>query len=323
MVVERLDAKADGYGLLRGARRQLFVAELLEGQGNDVRVGRVVQLTGSSLHAVDNPAWSPDGTMLAVAASVAEDLAVDTTTAIFVIDAGYLECQVSPRRVGPLNGVAGPVVFDSQGDAVVTIGRTDTVVGHSRLLWVPLREGEIVDLAPELDRNVMGGPPYGGPLPQLSDDGSAIVFGARDRGCTHVYRVSLDGSEPLAKIVGGYERSVSDLVVAPRERLMLAVVATPYTTGELVAVRDDKRVLTAFARDVVDDVRVFAPQERVVTSLTDAQSTRLCCALMSKARRVRCCWTSTAGLTMLGAQRWIECIFTSRSWSRVAGPWSV
>ena len=232
VVVERLDAKADGYGLLRGARRQLFVAELLEGQGNDVRVGRVVQLTGSSLHAVDNPAWSPDGTMLAVAASVAEDLAVDTTTAIFVIDAGDLECQVSPRRVGPLNGVAGPVVFDSQGDAVVTIGRTDTAVGHSRLLWVPLREGEIVDLAPELDRNVMGGPPYGGPLPQLSDDGSAIVFGARDRGCTHVYRVSLDGSEPLAKIVGGYERSVSDLVVAPRERLMLAVVATPYTTGE-------------------------------------------------------------------------------------------
>src|SRR6202042_2199858 len=142
--------------------RRLFVAELVEGQGNDPGVKRVVQVTGDGMQAADNPAWSPDGTMLAVAASVAEDLAVGTTTAIFVIDATELERQVSPRRVGPPHGVAGPVMFDSEGGAVITIGRTDTAVGHSRLLWVPLDDGEVVDLARELDRNVMGGPPYGG-----------------------------------------------------------------------------------------------------------------------------------------------------------------
>lgn len=78
------------------------------------------------------------------------------------------------------------------GSALLVVGRTTFGVGHSELLRQPLDGSAPVRVSAALDRNVLpGGPGYPGALPQFHGDD--IVFCARDRGVTRLYRVDAAG----------------------------------------------------------------------------------------------------------------------------------
>ncbi|MFJ1883818.1 S9 family peptidase [Streptomyces sp. NPDC088137] len=219
VVIDALGWKADGAGLIGSVRTQLFVV--------DVESGEVVQLTREDRH-VGSPSWSPDGTRLAYPAQTGPDSAAFGPSAAHVVEVGTEAPE--PRRIGPADGLAGPVSWYPDGSALLVVGRTTFGVGHSELLRQPLDGSAPAPVSAALDRNVLpGGPGYPGALPQFHGDD--IVFCARDRGATRLYRVHAAGisASPLPAGTG-----VSGCSVAPKAGRAAVVVSDAARFAEVV-----------------------------------------------------------------------------------------
>ncbi|HKN97444.1 MAG TPA: LpqB family beta-propeller domain-containing protein, partial [Pseudonocardiaceae bacterium] len=229
IVAERLNYQADGSGFLRTVRAHLHVLDIASGQCR--------QVTEGDWHASE-PAWSPDGTRLAFAAAMEKDADLDYRAGVYVVDVG--DRPGKPELAGFGTGSADAVTWTADGRTLLVVGSPAGPTGQSGLFRLPVAgatdvpPAELVNLAGPLDRNVMpGAPGYPGGLPQLVDDGAAVLFCARDRGCTHLYRVGVDGGDPRP-VVAGAERLVSGLSVAGS--LAAVVLATPTSFGEVVTV---------------------------------------------------------------------------------------
>ncbi|MEV4050373.1 serine hydrolase [Amycolatopsis sp. NPDC049688] len=248
VVADRVDFKADGAGLLRTLRKHVHVL--------DVATGEVRRVTAGDWHAGD-PAWAPDGRLLAFPAGPEADADLTFRSGAYVVEPGDRASE--PRLVGSGEGMCGAVAWTADGAALLAVGRRDTAPGHLALLRIPLDGGEAADLGAPLDRNVMpGAPGYPGALPQLS--GSTVLFCARDRGYTHLYAV--DGDEPRL-VVGGAGTTVAAMSVAGDTAAI--VLATPTSYGEIATVSlpgGEVEVRTAHGPA---DVEPFTHEEREFT----------------------------------------------------------
>jgi dipeptidyl aminopeptidase/acylaminoacyl peptidase len=223
IVTDRLDYQADGAGLLRTMRQHLHV---LDPASKECR-----QLTSGDWSA-GRPAWSADSAQLAFAAATAPDADLKIRAPVYVLDVG--DDAAAPELVGLPDGVGGPVTWSADGTALLVVGTVGPPTGHDGLLRVPLGGGPVVDLAASLDRNVMpGGPAYPGALPQLTEDGASVLFCVRDRGCSHVYVVPVEGGNPRP-LVTGAGRNVAGMSVAADAAAV--VLGTPTSYGEIVVV---------------------------------------------------------------------------------------
>nr|WP_221375351.1 serine hydrolase [Actinoplanes polyasparticus] len=254
IVTERLDYQADGSGWLRDVRKHLFVLDL------ETRKAR--QVTEGDWHAGD-PAWSPDSARLAFAAATAPDADLVLRAPVHVVD--VTDPKARPHVVGLAGGVAGPAVWTPRGDALVVVGYEGEPVGHAGLLYVPLDGSPVRDLAKSLDRNVMpGGPAYPGAVPRFAADGRTVLFCVRDRGCSHLYAVSVDGGTPRP-VLAGAGRVVAGLSVVGDTAAV--VLATPGSYGEIVTVdvvSGAETVRTSHG-EVFADVELFPRVEREFT----------------------------------------------------------
>jgi dipeptidyl aminopeptidase/acylaminoacyl peptidase len=250
VVVSRLDYKADGAGLIAGRRQHLHVV--------DVDGGEPTQLTEGD-YSVAFPAWSPEGREVVFAASRQPDPDLDLGSALHAISVDGGE----PRVITPAGGMAFGPAFTPDGQTVVFVGADAPGVGHSRLFRVDAAGGKPVEIAPDFDRNIMvGAPGYPGGVPAITADGRTVLFCARDRGCTHLFAVDLDGG-PVRGLVGGHDRVVNRLSLAG-DRVAF-VLATPTTSGEVAVASVDgggEQTLTDHVAPELEGVDVVVPQPR-------------------------------------------------------------
>jgi dipeptidyl aminopeptidase/acylaminoacyl peptidase/CubicO group peptidase (beta-lactamase class C family) len=229
IVAQRLDYQADGAGFLRTVRAHVHVV--------DVASGDCRQVTEGDWHAGE-PTWSPDGHRLAFVAAMAEDADLDFRSGAYVVDVTGGHSR--PALVGFADGIAAAADWTADGEALLVVGGTDGLTGQAGLFLLPLAgaadvpAAELTNLAGPLDRNVMpGAPGYPGAPPRLVDDGAAVLFCVRDRGCTHLYRVGVDGGEPRL-VLGAPDEIVSGLSVAGTTAAVVLATATSF--GEVVTV---------------------------------------------------------------------------------------
>lgn len=217
MVSEGTGYQSDSTGLHGRVRTQLFVV------GAD---GTGLRRLTSGAHDVTSPAWSPDGRTLAFVRG--SDARFRRPVHVLPVDGVATDL----RTVGFTHGVALAVTWSADGESLLVVGHPGDPVGHARLVRVPLDGSDVTDLAGPLDRNVMpGAAAYPGGLP-VEHDGR-VWFCLRDRGCTHLWSGSTDGTDH-GPVVAGEGRVVSGLSVAGGRAAI--VLGTPTSYGEVVLV---------------------------------------------------------------------------------------
>ncbi len=255
LITERLDYQADGVGIRRGIRLHLHVVE--------VETGRCRQLTSGDWDA-GAPAWSPDGKQLAFPAAMAPDRDLVFSLPVYVVAA---DGTTDPQPVALVDsaGLAVSWTPDGSGLLAVAMDPDKGIAAHAHLMRVAHDSGDVVDLAASLDRNVMpGGPGYPGAVPQVAGDGKTVVFCVRDRGCTHLYSVSLEGGEPRP-LVAEPGTVVSGASVAGSQAAV--VLATPTSYGEIALVQlagGEAEIRTTHGPDP-EEVELFVREEREFT----------------------------------------------------------
>ncbi len=250
IVADRLNYQSDGAGLLRTIRSHLHVVDV------DTRQCR--QVTSGDWNA-DQPSWAPDSIRLAFAAGTAPDSDLTMRAPVYVLDVS--DPMAEPELAGLPDGTGGRTTWTADGLALLVVGTVGRPVGHAGLLRVPLDGGQTTNLAQSLDRNVMpGGAAYPGAVPQLAGDGQTILFCVRDRGCSHAYAVTQDGSP--RPVVTGAGRVVAGLSVVGGT--VAVALATPASFGEIVTVdlaTGEETVRTRHGGSL-DEIELFAREER-------------------------------------------------------------
>lgn len=242
IVVDRLDYKADGAGLIRGRTSQVFVVEAQPGSDAE-------QLTFGAFSVTSGPIWSPGGESLAFSAGHGDGSDIDPVSSLFTVPAA----GGRPRPIGPRTGMLQVADWSRDGSSILVHGqeRLDAAA-HTRLWAVALESGELTSLFPDFELNVMpGAPGYPGGTPCFSAEG--LLFCVRDAGRVHVY--STAGGSP--SLVQGGERVVSGFSAAGSR--LAYVAADPASPGE-IWVGGSK--LTNLFSEALPDVRLVSPEAR-------------------------------------------------------------
>jgi dipeptidyl aminopeptidase/acylaminoacyl peptidase len=216
--ITRLQYKLDDVGWTSDRRQHLFT---VRADGSSYPK----QLTSGD-YEDGYPAWSPDGTRIAFASARTEDWDVDVVRDIYVVDADGGE----PACITDSSGSCAAPSWSPDGSLLAfryTAGRFDDP-RHAQIAVVASNGGEARLLTFDLDRNCSPDPEIREPI----WDGDRIVFAVEDRGNTHLYRVTANGSSSPELVVGG-ERAVTGYDV--RAGTTVHTATTPSAPPELYA----------------------------------------------------------------------------------------
>ena len=187
--------------------------------------------------------WSPDGRSLAVAAGRHEGWDLDEVVDLWLFDPD--DDDIEPRRLTDGTRSWNHPSWSPDGARIAGIGY-DPSLGWRNLrpLAVEVSTGDIVDLAPDIDRNFLPAP---GERPPVWESPDTVLASYEDRGRVTVVRLGADGSASPEEVVGG-ERWALGFDAAGG--VLAAVVSASDQPPEL----EVGGVRTAFTDEFVGDV---------------------------------------------------------------------
>jgi dipeptidyl aminopeptidase/acylaminoacyl peptidase len=219
LVVRRLQFKRDGAGFLRDLREHVYVF--------DLETKESVQVTSGPWDDAE-PAWSPDGRLLAFVSNRTPEPDANDNTDLFVVAPRAGE---APRKLTTWEGADGSPVWSPDGRFLAYVAGgdpRDVWYDTSHVAVVPVAGGPSRPLTDFLDRNAYA--------PRFSPDGRSVYFLLEDGGNVHLARVPVEGGGSVERVVAG-EREVEGYDVGASGRI--AVLETTFhRPGELSAVEE-------------------------------------------------------------------------------------
>jgi dipeptidyl aminopeptidase/acylaminoacyl peptidase len=209
IVVDRYHFKEDGDGYLGSRRTHLFLF--------DVAAKKAEQLTTGRYDETD-PAWSPDGSMIAFVSARGADPDKVNDTNIYVVDS---RVGAQPRQLTKFDGPdGGRLAWSPDGRQIAYLqGSEPKLYAYSqdKLAIVPVEGGDARVVTAALDRDV-------GSL-EWSKDGATITALVTDDRAVYLARVRVaDGS--VTRVIEG-RRTVSSYATGGEGRVaVLAATAT-------------------------------------------------------------------------------------------------
>lgn len=216
VVVDRLQFKRDYTGYLDRRRIHLYVF--------DVATKKLTQITSGDFEDAD-PAWSPDGKLIAFASNRTEEPDNNRNTDIWIVAADNTDKGQTLRRLTTNPGADDSPAWSADGRSIAYVTVLDVPAmwyATQYLAVIPAAGGAPALPTRSLDRNVSS--------PEFSPDGRDIYFLLEDSGESHLARIPAGGGS-VTRVVGGF-RSVSAFDLAPDGRIAVRL-AEPSFPGEL------------------------------------------------------------------------------------------
>ena len=266
-VVTRVRSKADGEGLLQSLRKHLFVV--------NADGGPEKQITDGDWDDAE-PAWSPDGDLIAFTSSREKDRDFTILNDLFVVPSNGGKAKRLTRHIGQV----GSPVFSPDGGQIAYYGhdkgwqygaRTDRMV-------IPRQGGEARSLSADLDEELGNvalsdaRDPFA-PLPaRWLPDGSGLLAPVSAFGRVAITRFDTNGG-PAQKLTEG-DREVAAFSAARDGRRLACTISDPTHPYELYAIDGDtERQLSNENAEWLQTVEL-SPAEAFEATSTDDQTVR-------------------------------------------------
>ncbi len=214
-VITRRQFKRDYVGYLDSRRTHLYVL--------DVASKTMTQITSGD-YDDSQPAWSPDGRLIAFTSNRTQDPDSNYNTDIWVVGADNPDRGQTLLRITSNPGPDSSPAWSPDGALIAHVSATDTeaiLYATNHLALSPARGGEIEVLTRELDRNVFS--------PRFAVDGRRILFILEDSGEQNLAAVAPRGGE-VERLIGG-PRSVASFSQGAKGPIA-ALVSEPHLPPE-------------------------------------------------------------------------------------------
>ena len=214
-VITRTQFKTDYVGYLDSRRTHLFVL--------DMDSKKTTQITSGDFDDSE-PAWSPDGDMIAFTSNRTDDPDTNYNTDIWVVAANNEDKDGELLQITTNPGPDASPAWSPDGASIACVSVTDTdaMLYATNHLAVVAEGGEATLLTAELDRNVSN--------PRFSTDGEWIFFGLEDSGEQSLARIPADGGK-VELVIGG-QRSVGSFTREVKG-VMAALISEPHLPPEV------------------------------------------------------------------------------------------
>jgi len=220
-VVTRKQIKTDYVGYLDSRRTHLYVL--------DVGSKKTTQITSGDFDD-SQPAWSPDGKMVAFTSNRTDDPDSNYNTDIWVVTADNQDKGEELLQITTNPGPDASPAWSPDGMSIAHVSTTDTeaMLYATNHLAVISEGGEATVLTTELDRNVS--------TPRFSTDGNWILFGLEDSGEQSLARIPADGGA-IERVIGGHQ---TVRVFTPEINGVIAtLISEPYLPPEVFLLKGE------------------------------------------------------------------------------------
>ena len=269
--MDRLGYQVNGAGFTLGRQCQLWVVDASSGEAR--------QLTNVPA-GIEQLAWSPDGTRIAIPAQPGRDYDLVDRSQIVVVD---VESGRQTTVAGARNGIFFSPAWLPDGRTIAALGGPFPGVYYESAIWLFAADGSAAgagggrDLTSRDDlmpASTMSSDLAVADAPRLfpTPDGRAILFLAPHDGAIELWRVGVRDASVRRLTTGRQYLSGVDVVGLPDGRVRVAVMRSAPTeppdvhVAELVDRADlDLRRVTDLNRALLDELELRPPVERRVT----------------------------------------------------------
>jgi dipeptidyl aminopeptidase/acylaminoacyl peptidase len=245
-VIDRLQIKLDYEGYLDRRRKHLYVF--------DLESKKTTQITSGD-YDDSEPAWSPDGRVIAFVSNRTEEPDANYNTDIWLVDPDNLDQGKTLTQVTVNPGADSSPVWHPSSDRITFVTTTrPEIVDYDQPKLAVIRLGEITPtvLSEEIDRNVSA--------PRFSSDGETVYFLLEDRGEVHLAALPVTGGALKRPISGNRRVVAADL--GP-EGTIVALISEVGMPGNLFVVDGaDRRQVSSHNDELMADIKL-ADAEKV------------------------------------------------------------